>query len=229
MDGVQYLVQWAGNDMEEPAWLGEDIIASVLPPASDSLPSVGSERTEQGVIQRNVYSSKVVASNESGMDEIFARASQAQEDMAMKTPSQNSIVQDELEESEQSDPVESLLRFIAKNGSSNGKYPKASAMADAFDELEYMDYPHHSARRSKKGQAPNFDLSDSSEEQRLEEQWRKDKNTKRQKKLEREELRKTGGFKGGGKIDIKTKYAKGMSMSDVHLELKVFLLSDADR
>jgi len=59
--------------------------------------------------------------------------------------------------------------------------------------------------------------------------WDKDRSKKRQKKLEREELRAEGllGTPGrNGKADLSQKYAFGITMQQVHDELRTFMLDE---
>ncbi|GAD99845.1 hypothetical protein PVAR5_8572 [Paecilomyces variotii No. 5] len=112
-------------------------------------------------------------------------------------------------------------------------FVSASALADALDEDPYhgfdiMDFDRPSLRKKPKGRRRglNFELSDSETEEQLERAWRNDREKKKIKKQKREELR-TQGLLGrkSGKVDMKAKYSKGISIDNVKLEIRSFLLS----
>ncbi|CAK3969205.1 hypothetical protein DOTSEDRAFT_82684 [Lecanosticta acicola] len=128
---------------------------------------------------------------------------------------------------------------MARRSNNRSNFPNASAMADAVDQygdngFDIMDFDRPSLRPTKKGRKglppPELEmLSDEELRDDLTAQWQKDKSTKRQKKLEREELRAAGmlGSAGRkGKADLSQKYSNGMSMKDVWTELRAFMEND---
>lgn len=109
------------------------------------------------------------------------------------------------------------------------KIPSASAVADAFDEMDLMDWGRHNPPRkpkSKRGQ-PTFNLSDSEMEAHLQATFKKDRLLKKERKLEREELRAAGLLgKHGNPDDLRVKYPTGISIDQIKEEMRTFLQSD---
>ncbi|OAX82632.1 hypothetical protein ACJ72_03012 [Emergomyces africanus] len=125
-----------------------------------------------------------------------------------------------------------------KRRNRNGHFPSASAFADVLDQDPYggfdiMDFDRPSLKKKPKGRRHahqyDFDLSDSDLADELQASWENDRNKKKAKKQEREELRAQGllGAKPG-KINMKAKYAEGMSIEDVKLEIRSFLASPSE-
>lgn len=116
----------------------------------------------------------------------------------------------------------------AKQGA-RSKIPSASAVADAFDEMDLMDWGRHNPPRkpkSKRGQ-PTFDLSDSELEAHLQATFKKDRLRKKERKLEREELRAAGLLgKHGNPDDLRVKYPTGISIDQIKEEMRTFLQGD---
>jgi G-patch domain./R3H domain. len=76
----------------------------------------------------------------------------------------------------------------------------------------------------------NLELTDSDIEAELERAWRNDREKKKIKKQKREELRSQGRLgRKPGKVDMKSKYSKGIGIDSLKLEIRSFLLSSADR
>lgn len=114
-------------------------------------------------------------------------------------------------------------------------FPSASAMADALDMDPYsgfdiMDTDRPSLKPKKKGrrgQVPFELLDDSDLNEQLQNAWENDRDKKRLKKAEREELRKQGLLGRKGKApNLKVKYQDGMMMEDVVEEMREFLVGD---
>jgi hypothetical protein len=110
------------------------------------------------------------------------------------------------------------------------KFPSASAVADAFDELDLMDWERPSLQNPRRGgrrgkAPPDFDVSDSELETALQTAWVKDRETKKMKKLQREELRAQGLLgKHANPDDPRLKYPTGMTLDDIKNEMRDFLL-----
>jgi hypothetical protein len=110
------------------------------------------------------------------------------------------------------------------------KFPSASAVADAFDELDLMDWERPSLQNPRKGgrrgkAPPDFDVSDSELEDALQTAWVKDRETKKIKKLQREELRAQGLLgKHANPDDPRLKYPTGMTLDDITNEMRDFLI-----
>jgi hypothetical protein len=122
---------------------------------------------------------------------------------------------------------------------SKNNFVDASLLAQMIDQygetgFDIMDFERPSLRLSKKGRKgrPPAELEMLSDEDLKEEMqgaWEKDRAKKRQKKLEREELRRDGllGSAGRkGKSDLKAKYPWGMDLRSIHDELRDFLQTE---
>lgn len=109
-----------------------------------------------------------------------------------------------------------------------GQYPSASKMAEAFDDLDLMDWQRPSLNNFKaigKRQQPEFDVSDSDLDEAMAIAWKKDRAKKAEKKKARELLRSQGLL--GRNInpeDLRVKYRGGMSIDDMEVEFETFLI-----
>jgi len=114
-----------------------------------------------------------------------------------------------------------------------GQYPTASKMADAFDELDLMDWHRPSLNNFKsvgKHKEPEFDVSDSDLEEAMAIAWKKDRMKKAEKKRAREELRSQGLLgKHANPEDLKIKYRGGMSIDDIEVEFEAFLMGSREQ
>lgn len=113
----------------------------------------------------------------------------------------------------------------AKTGG-RGPVPSAREVADAFDDLDLMDWGRHNPPRkpkSKRGQ-PTFDISDSELEETLQATWKADRLRKKEKKQQREELRTQGLLgKNVDPNDPRVKYQTGMTLDQIKEEMRTFL------
>lgn len=124
-------------------------------------------------------------------------------------------------------------RSNKKRGGPN--FPNASALADSVDQygdagFDIMDFDRPSLRpkRGRKSKMPPEleGLSDDDLKDEMLGAWSNDREKKRLKKAEREELRREGllGAAGKkGKADLSQKYLQGMTIPQIHDELRVFL------
>ena len=126
------------------------------------------------------------------------------------------------------------LRSLAK--AARKKHDSATALADVLDEDPYggfdvMDRERDSVRRTTTARRNKlvFDLSDSELEFSMSRAWEHDRNKKKLRKQEREEIRAQGHLNHKGKIDLKAKYSEGMSIDEVKNEIRDFLMSTAER
>lgn len=107
-----------------------------------------------------------------------------------------------------------------------GPVPSAREVADAFDDLDLMDWGRHNPPRkpkSKRGQ-PTFDISDSELEETLQATWKADRLRKTEKKQQREELRAQGLLgKNVDPNDPRVKYQNGMTLDQIKEEMRTFL------
>ncbi|RYP03421.1 hypothetical protein DL765_010507 [Monosporascus sp. GIB2] len=112
----------------------------------------------------------------------------------------------------------------AKIMQKKGQYPSATRMAEAFDDLDLMDWHRPSLNNFKKGPKA-FDVSDSELEEAMNMAWQKDRLKKAKKKKAREELRSQGLLgKNANPDDLRVKYRGGMTIDDLANELEYFLI-----
>jgi len=114
------------------------------------------------------------------------------------------------------------------NNHNGSAFPSASAVADAFDDLDLMDWERPSLRnqrkRGRRGQPPVFGLSDSEMEQTLQTAWHNDRESKKSRKMRREELRAQGLLgKHADPNDPRLRYPTGMTLEDIKAEMRSFL------
>jgi hypothetical protein len=116
-------------------------------------------------------------------------------------------------------------------------FPNASALADTLDQygdagFDIMDFERPSLRPKRGGRKgklpPELDaLSDDELKDEMIGHWSNDREKKRLKKAEREELRMAGMLGAGvakkGKADLSQKYLQGMTVVQIHAELRIFL------
>ena len=115
-------------------------------------------------------------------------------------------------------------------------FPSATAFADVLAQdphngFNVMDQQRPSLRKRPKGRRGklSMELSDLELEQSIQTAGEKDRTKKKMRKQEREELRARGLVGKKNKIELKAKYSKGISMTEVKKELKDFLLSSMER
>ncbi|RYO75623.1 hypothetical protein DL764_010348 [Monosporascus ibericus] len=112
----------------------------------------------------------------------------------------------------------------AKIMQGKGQYPSATLAADAFDDLDLMDWHRPSLNNFKNGPKA-FDVSDSELEEAMNMTWQKDRLKKAEKKKAREELRSQGLLgKNANPDDLRVKYRGGMTIDDLANELESFLI-----
>ncbi|KAI1105383.1 hypothetical protein F4804DRAFT_304229 [Jackrogersella minutella] len=117
----------------------------------------------------------------------------------------------------------------AKIFQKKSQYPSATQVADAFDDLDLIDWHRPSLNNFKKGM-PDFDVSDSELEEAMKSAWQKDRHNKADKKKAREELRSQGLLgKNINPDDLRVKYLGGMSLDDLANELEIFLLGSQEQ
>lgn len=110
------------------------------------------------------------------------------------------------------------------------KIPSAAAVAEVFDDYDLaMDWDRHNPPRkpkAKRGQ-PTFDLSDEELQAHLQDSFNKDRLRKKERKLERQELRAAGLLgKHGNPEDLRIKYPTGISIGQIKEEMRLFLQGD---
>jgi len=115
--------------------------------------------------------------------------------------------------------------------------PRACTLADAADQyggdgFDIMDFDRPSLRSTKKGRKsgelpPTLDaMSDEELNAEMLKSWENDRKKKHVKKAERDELRAQGLLGAAGKkskSDLSQKYLQGLTMTQVHEEIRIFL------
>jgi hypothetical protein len=126
-------------------------------------------------------------------------------------------------------PTRRAFRNVHNAKRATGDFPAASALADAYDGFDVMDFERPSLKKKPKGRKSRlvFDLSDSELEASMVVAWDKDRSKKRERKDERQALRVQGLLgKKDTKPDLKAKYKEGMGIQAVKDEIKTFLMGD---
>ncbi|KAK9424945.1 hypothetical protein SUNI508_13330 [Seiridium unicorne] len=121
----------------------------------------------------------------------------------------------------------------AKIVQKKGQFPSATAMANAFDELDLMDW-HRAALNNfeqaaqRKSRPPVH--SDSELEEAMNITFQKDRLKKAEKKRQREALRAQGLLgKNVNPDDLRVKYQVGMSKDELVFELEQFVTGDDEQ
>ncbi|KAK3904783.1 hypothetical protein C8A05DRAFT_13353 [Staphylotrichum tortipilum] len=163
-------------------------------------------------------------------DEELARVLAKQEELGMGSDElllfTSSFAQTGSGKSQRKRPVNSGSGQVHRGSAS------ATQVADAFDNLDLADWSHLTGQtRKRRGkQPPSFNVSDSEMEAALKTAWQRDKERKKDRKLEREALRAEGLLgKNVNPDDLRIKYLSGMKLDDMKLELTSFLLSSEER
>ncbi|KAK7992269.1 hypothetical protein PG996_012718 [Apiospora saccharicola] len=110
-----------------------------------------------------------------------------------------------------------------------GQFPSASKMAEAFDELDLMDWHRPSLHNyNKRSQVPY--ISDSELEEAMNATFQRDRLKKAEKKKQREALRAQGLLgKNVDPEDPRIKYPGGMTKDDLVFELEQFIMGDDEQ
>ncbi|KAK8203977.1 hypothetical protein IWZ01DRAFT_554012 [Phyllosticta capitalensis] len=186
---------------------------------------------EEDLIQRKI---------ERMSDEHIARLLAKQEELGFGADELLLFDDDDADDDDEDAELEAILRPSRKKNNNKGKrkdhFPSASLMADVLDQDPYngfdvMDWERPSLRKKQKGRKANlpFELSDDELALNLKSTWEKDREKKRSRKAEREELRAQGllGRKNKFKPDLNAKYDEGMTFEEIRDELRVFMGSKA--
>ncbi|KAM0129796.1 hypothetical protein ACHAO1_008300 [Botrytis cinerea] len=254
--GVQYLVVWEHQDVDEARWVPLDVLqdSGALPlievfEAEEKLvaefESNGDEDSddsddfvdgddddhddEQDLVQRRIAKMN---------DEQIARLISKQEELGMGGDEIllfDDEVDDEDEDMEASTIDLSNFILSGRRGRKErqrrqGEFPSATPLADAYDGFDVMDFDRPSLKKKPKGRKGKLildDISDSELEASMQSAWVNDRVKKKERKQEREALRARGLLTGkNGKPDMKARYKEGMGIEDVKEEIKEFLKGD---
>ena len=246
--GTQYLVVMKNQSIDEARWVTAETVSFCC--AMELLDAFEAEQTLLAQFQNNANESSDSEDDESldideegddqdsiqekMTDEQIARLLNKQEELGMG--SKQLLLFDDAADDEDEDFIGFKTVMSAsksKRGKScglnraRGDFPPATALADAYDGFDIMDFERPSLKKKPKGRKGKiaFDLSDSELEASMQMAWDHDRQRKREKKEQREELRSQGllGSKNG-KPDLKEKYKEGMNFSEVKAEIKNFLM-----
>jgi hypothetical protein len=109
-------------------------------------------------------------------------------------------------------------------------FPSATLMADVLDQDPYngfdiMDFERPSLRKKKGKKGLPFDVSDDELRETIEAAWENDRSKKKERKVEREELRVQGLL---GSKSVPSKYGEGMTIWDIGKVFESFLGSEEE-
>ena len=177
-------------------------------------------------------------------DEKLARLLSKQEELGLGSDELVLFDGDERSEATDVDSFDivckNAMRFSTRGGKRNGQrqgvFDHAGFFADVLDQDSYggfdiMDQDRSSLRKRSKGyrgMVP-FELSDTELMNTINLNWEKDREKKKMRKLEREELRTQGLLGKKDKVNMKAKYPEGMSYSEIKSEVRNFMLSASER
>ncbi|KAI5789927.1 hypothetical protein FPQ18DRAFT_261297 [Pyronema domesticum] len=237
--GLQYLIKWDGYDTDDASWIHEDNLDS-----SADVKTKDSDEEEDSEEDSEDDDEDDDGDTEDD-DRKLAILLQMQEDgmMAVDNFTELEELDDDFfpmgvgkKSKKQKKSKKSLLDIEADPYT--GRYPSASKMAaqfDKLDEFDVMDWERPSltmGKKKKKGKGYQGDLEgiDPELREQIGNAWHKDRVAKKLRKIQREEVRAQGllGVKAQktGKADLKEKYARGMTMTQVFDEIRQFMLRD---
>lgn len=109
-------------------------------------------------------------------------------------------------------------------------FPSATLLADVLEQDPYggfdvMDFERPSLRKKKGKKGLPFDVSDDELRESVEATWENDRSKKKERKLEREELRAQGLL---GSKSVTNKYGEGMTIWQIGKEFESFLGSEEE-
>jgi hypothetical protein len=254
--GVQYLVVWDGQSVDEARWVpavtlsGTEALLHINAfEAEEKLVAEYQAADEEDSDDSEDLESDDAADDEDDQDlwqrkadhltdEQIARLLSKQEELGMG--SNELLLLDDADEDDEI-PLRtnhfspSMLAFHEAQTTDRGtkrprgEFPDATAMANAYDGFDVMDFDRPSLKRKPKGRKGKlqFDLSDSELEASRQAAYENDRSKKKERKQEREALRAAGllGSKNG-KPDLKEKYREGMGIMEVKDEMKAFLIGN---
>ena len=170
-------------------------------------------------------------------DEHIARLLAKQEELGMG--SGELLLFDDAADADEEDavplPDQSFNPFMLpqqklRSKQSKRHFPAASALADAYDRFDVMDFERPSLMTRPKGHKGKIvvdGVDDSEFIESMHTAWGNDRIKKKQRKQEREELRRQGLLGSrNGKPDLKDKYKEGMGIKAIKNEMKSFLMSN---
>lgn len=253
--GRQYLVVWEDSTVDEARWVPEttlstpqamdlidkfeaeeNLIAQIFDSDDESdsgteddlaaaFQSGDSEDDDIDLVQRKM---------DSMTDEKIARLLAKQEEIGLD--SAELILFDGLDEEDVHDDfiLPGRPKRRSRHGQKglqrpNGEFHSAGVLADAYDGFDVMDFERPSLKvksKGRKGKLP-FDLCNPELEVTMRSAWDNDREKKKMRKQEREELRASGLLGNNrNKPDLKIKYKEGMGINAIKDEIRSFLMGD---
>ncbi|KAF3080351.1 hypothetical protein TWF569_001654 [Orbilia oligospora] len=226
--GPEYHFKPAGSMLQEALWLeGTDMTHDIQHLI---------DHFEAGLGDSDCFSS--------GHEDSDAREPEVQGDADSDSDKAFRFEGDDEEEEEEEFDVEELVNMMFGKSNKQGKFPRASKLADAYDEFDIMDRERISLadpfnRKSRKaniGRSSNkitnteIDSDEAQIQIELEQYILADREKKKIRKQERHMRRQTGTLNTcstptkSGSMDIKG-YLGGVTMSQVRTSIKQFLMS----
>ncbi|KAL2072301.1 hypothetical protein VTL71DRAFT_11644 [Oculimacula yallundae] len=222
ISGMQYLVVWEDQSVDEARWVPVSSLSSVVAQtfietfeaeeklvaefqendedtsdSDDSLDinvEVEDDEDDADLIQRKI----------DGMtDERIARLLSKQEELGLGS-AEILLFDDDEDDDDEGDFMSRPFRaseskFTATRSSRRSQrakdiFPPATRLADAYDGFDVMDFDRPSLKKKPKGRKGKlvFDISDSELEASMQSAWDNDREKKKERKQEREELRSQG-------------------------------------
>ena len=254
ISGLQYLVVWEDQTMDDARWVPATTLTSVSAQAhingfeleeklvaqfaavsdvDDDDSSLDEENTtdEEAEDEKDLFQRKIDRTD----DEQIARLLAKQEELGMG--SNELLLFDDAADADEDGfalPNRSLNPFVLisqkKNRSERprGAFPVATTLADAYDGFDVMDFERPSLKKKPKGRKGKLildDVDDSELEESMQAAWNNDRIKKKERKQERDELRVRGLLGSkNGKPDLKQKYKEGMGIESIKDEIKSFLM-----
>lgn len=254
--GVQYLIKWDGYEIEDATWILKDKLdssadakikrfeADILEvekkqnlAESSGSESDGESDDEEGEEDDDGEEEEVDTDEDLKLAQLLQRQEELQM-MGVDTYDEIMDLDDEFfpmgvgkKSKAQKRASRRAIPDITPDRS--GRYPSASQMAVEYDGFDVMDWQRASLAsiKQKKGKgriaAAVLNLSDSELEATLHRTWRKDREKKKLRKIQRQELRLQGLLGvNSGKPDLKEKYKAGITRAQAFEEIKNFMLRD---
>lgn len=255
--GLQYLVTWEGMPVDEARWIlhtnlcdaaanqlieqfeaEEKLVAEFFD--DDAGDSSGEDSDLDGITGddsdgHDDEADLLQRAQDRMTDEKIARLLAKQEELGMGSD-ELLLFDDEADEDDVHtdamffQPKRKTRRGIRGPNQATGDFPRASALADAYDGFDIMDFERPSLALPKKSKRRKGKLIldsevDSELEDSMQLAWEHDRMRKRERKEEREELRALGMLgKKKGKPALTAKYKEGMSLSAINDEIRAFLI-----
>jgi len=235
--GIQYLVVWEDQSMDEARWVPVTTLTSInalreiqkfeveLRLEAEFMESGedDSEETDDDDDDVGLDGEPVPQKQSKLSDRQIARLLAKQEELGIG--GDELLLFDGEGDDEQDVPFYPPVSMISKRSpKGKGKATAVRPMSDPYDGFDIMDLERPSLKRKPKGRKGRieFDLSDSDLRESMLNAFENDRVKKKKRKQEREELR-AQGLLGNKKPDMKQKYKEGMNMNEIKEEIKNFL------